>query len=67
MSRNEQSDMAKLVARQVAQELSMQGFVLEHELALRGDWSEAKVDKTVLEDVANKLMKQAVLLRRAAR
>ena len=64
---NEQSDMAKLIARQVAQELSMQGFLLEHEVSLRGDWTEAEVDKSLLEEVANKLMQQAVILRRAAR
>jgi hypothetical protein len=57
---------AKMIARQVAQELSMQGFLLEHELTLRGDWSQSKVDKTVLYSVASKLNEQIAALLAAA-
>lgn len=59
--------IAKLIARQVASELSMQGFLLEHEVALRGDWEEAKVDKTLLNTVANKLQEQVDALRKVAK
>jgi len=57
---------AKLIARQVAQELSMQGFLLEHEVTLRGDWNEAKVNKTLLYAVATKLNEQIAALLKAA-
>lgn len=60
-------ESAKFVARLVAQELSMQGFLLEHEVALRGDWEESKVDKTLLNSVADKLQEQVNALRRVAR
>lgn len=59
--------IAKLIARQVASELSMQGFLLEHEVALRGDWEESKVDKTLLNTVANKLQEQVDALRKVAK
>lgn len=58
---------AKLIAREVAQELSMAGFLLEHEVTLRGDWEEAKLDKSVLRAVAYKLEEQIALLWAAAR
>jgi len=58
-------DTKKLV-REIAQELSMQGFLLEHEVALRGDWDSAKVDKTVLYAVATKLNEQIAALLKAA-
>jgi len=57
---------AKLIARHVAQELSMQGFLLEHEVTLRGDWNEAKVNKTLLYAVATKLNEQIAALLKAA-
>lgn len=52
--------------RDVAQELSMQGFLLEHEVTLRGDWKEAKVDKSILYAVAAKLNEQIAALLAAA-
>jgi hypothetical protein len=58
-------DTKKLV-RQIAQELSMQGFLLEHEVALRGDWEQSKVDKSVLYAVAAKLNDQIAALLVAA-
>jgi hypothetical protein len=56
----------KDLVRDVAQELSMQGFLLEHEVTLRGDWMEAKVDKSVLYAVASKLNEQIATLLAAA-
>lgn len=56
----------KDLVRDVAQELSMQGFLLEHEVTLRGDWSQAKVDKSVLYAVATKLNEQIATLLAAA-
>ena len=56
----------KELVREIAQELSMQGFLLEHEVTLRGDWQEAKVDKTVLYAVASKLNEQIAALLKAA-
>jgi hypothetical protein len=56
----------KDLVRDVAQELSMQGFLLEHEVTLRGDWKEAKVDKSVLYAVASKLNEQIATLLAAA-
>jgi hypothetical protein len=56
----------KELVREIAQELSMQGFLLEHEVALRGDWQEAKVDKSVLYAVASKLNEQIAALLKAA-
>jgi hypothetical protein len=64
---NNETNLAKLIAREVAQELSMQGFLLEHEVALRGDWEQSQVDKATLNTVADKLLEQAALLRRVAR
>lgn len=60
------SQDAKKIAREVASELSMAGFLLEHEVTLRGDWDEAKVDKTVLYAVAAKLNEQIAALLAAA-
>ena len=56
----------KDVVREVASELSMQGFVLEHEVDLRGDWEQAKLDKSVLYAVAAKLQDQIAALLAAA-
>jgi hypothetical protein len=56
----------KKIVRDVAQELSMQGFLLEHEVTLRGDWESAKVDKSVLYAVAAKLNEQIAALLAAA-
>jgi hypothetical protein len=56
----------KDVVREVASELSMQGFVLEHEVDLRGDWEQAKLDKSVLYAVAAKLQDQIAALLTAA-
>ena len=57
---------AKDLVRDVAQELPMQGFLLEHGVTLRGDWSQAKVDKSVLYAVAAKLQDQIATLLAAA-
>ena len=56
----------KDTVREVAQELSMQGFLLEHEVTLRGDWEQAKLDKSVLYAVAAKLQDQIAALLTAA-
>ncbi len=56
----------KELVRDIAQELSMQGFLLEHEVALRGDWEQSKVDKTILYSVAAKLQDQIAALLVAA-
>jgi hypothetical protein len=60
------SQDAKSIVREVATELSMQGFLLEHEVTLRGDWDSAKMDKTVLYAVASKLQDQIAALLKAA-
>jgi ribosomal protein S8 len=60
------SQNTKKLVREIAQELSMQGFLLEHEVTLRGDWQEAKVDKSVLYAVASKLNEQIAALLKAA-
>jgi hypothetical protein len=60
------SQDAKRIVREVATELSMQGFLLEHEVTLRGDWDSAKMDKTVLYAVASKLQDQIAALLKAA-
>lgn len=57
---------AKRIVREVASELSMQGFLLEHEVTLRGDWEEDKLDKKVLFEVASKLQDQIAALLVAA-
>jgi hypothetical protein len=57
---------AKQIARQVAQELSMAGFLLEHEVSLRGDWQQDKLDVSILYSVAAKLNDQIAALLRAA-
>jgi len=56
----------KRIVRDVATELSQQGFVLEHEVALRGEWNEAKVDKNLLYATAAKLEEQIAALLLAA-
>jgi hypothetical protein len=56
----------KQTVREVATELSMQGFLLEHEVTLKGDWESAKLDKTVLYAVASKLQEQIAALLVAA-
>lgn len=56
----------KQIVRDVAAELSQQGFVLEHEVALRGEWNEAKVDKSLLYATAAKLEEQIAALLLAA-
>ncbi len=56
----------KDTVREVATELSMQGFLLEHEVTLRGDWDSAKLDKKVLYAVAAKLEDQIAALLKAA-
>lgn len=56
----------KQLVNAVASELSMQGFALEHEIALRGDWEEAKVDKSLLYATASKLQDQIAALLTAA-
>lgn len=56
----------KRIVSDVASELSMQGFALEHEIALRGDWEEAKVDKSLLYATAAKLQEQIAALLLAA-
>ena len=58
-------DMKDLV-REVAQELSMAGFLLEHEVALRGDFEQANLDKKTLYAVAAKLNDQIAALLKAA-
>jgi len=50
----------------VAAELSQQGFVLDHEVALQGEWEEAKVDKALLYATAAKLEEQIAALLLAA-
>ena len=58
----------KQLVLDVAAELSQQGFVLEHEVALRGEWEEAKVDPSLLYATAARLQDQiATLLSAAAR
>jgi hypothetical protein len=56
----------KRILSDVASELSMQGFALEHEVALRGEWEEAKVDKSLLYATAAKLQEQIAALLMAA-
>ena len=56
----------KQLVLDVASELSQQGFVLEHEVALRGEWEEAKVDKNLLYATAAKLQDQIAALLSAA-
>ena len=57
----------KAMVDAVASELSMQGFSLEHEVALRGDWEQANLDPGTLYAVAAKLQDCiAVLLTAAA-
>jgi hypothetical protein len=60
------SQDAKRIVREVATELSMQGFLLEHEVTLRGDWDSAQLDKSVLYNVAAKLNEQIAALLKAA-
>lgn len=60
------SQNTKKIVRDVAQELSMQGFLLEHEVTLRGDWEQAKLDRSVLYAVAAKLNEQVTALLTAA-
>lgn len=45
----------KQLVSSVASELSMQGFALEHEVALRGDWEQSNLDPNTLYSVAAKL------------
>lgn len=54
------------VVRNVASELSMQGFMLEHEVDLRGEFDLATLDKKVLYGVASKLEEQIAVLLMAA-
>ena len=56
----------KQLVLDVASELSQSGFVLEHEVALRGDWEESKVDKALLYVTAAKLQEQIAKLLTAA-
>lgn len=56
----------KELVLEVASELSQQGFVLEHEVALQGDWEQAKVDKNLLYATAAKLQDQIAALLMAA-
>jgi hypothetical protein len=60
-----QSEVKGIVLR-VAAELSQQGFVLDHEVALQGEWEEAKVDKSLLYATAAKLEEQIAALLLAA-
>lgn len=60
-----QSEVKRIVLN-VAAELSQQGFVLDHEVALRGEWEEAKVDKSLLYATAAKLEEQIATLLMAA-
>ena len=56
----------KAMVDAVASELSMQGFALEHEVALRGAWEEDPVDTKLLYEVASKLQDQIAALLCAA-
>ncbi len=56
----------KAIVLGVAAELSQQGFVLDHEVALQGEWEEAKVDKSLLYATAAKLQDQIAALLLAA-
>ena len=49
-----QSEVKSIVLA-VAAELSQQGFVLDHEVALQGEWEQAKVDKALLYATVAKL------------
>ena len=49
-----QQDVKSIVLA-VAAELSQQGFVLDHEVALQGEWEQAKVDKALLYATVAKL------------
>jgi hypothetical protein len=60
-----QSEVKSIVLG-VAAELSQQGFVLDHEVALQGEWEEAKVDKSLLYATAAKLEEQIATLLLAA-
>jgi hypothetical protein len=60
-----QSEIKRIVT-DVAGELSMAGFSLEHEVALQGEWEEAKVDKSLLYATAAKLEEQIAALLMAA-
>lgn len=57
----------KRIVLNVATELSQQGFVLEHEVALQGGWDQAKVDKNLLYATAAKLQDQIAALLVAAK
>jgi len=57
----------KSIVLAVAAELSQQGFVLDHEVALRGEWEQAAVDKALLYATVAKLEEQIALLWAAAR
>ena len=49
------NEQVKAMVDAVASELSMQGFALEHEVALRGAWEQAALDPGTLYAVAAKL------------
>ncbi len=56
----------KAMVDSVASELSMQGFALEHELGVKGGWSESPLDTRLLYEVAYKLQDQIAALLCAA-
>lgn len=60
------NEQVKAMVDAVASELSMQGFALEHEVALRGAWEQAALDPGTLYSVAAKLQDCIAVLLTAA-